>query len=296
MALLDFIRRKSSTENLAGLLEGFSIEVMPRTAANIADFRELLPAKTRVYIANIQGTPIDDMIATARRLSADGMAVMPHIPARLIKDKAALDDLIQRYRYEADVKQALLLGGDVAASQDGFDNSMELMETGLFDKHGFKNLHVAGHPEGNRQIDTDGSTRLVDEALMWKQDFSSRTDAKLAIVTQFAFDANVVVDWTERLRMMGVTMPVHVGVAGPARLSTLIKFAMTCGVGPSLSVLKKRGRDLANLALPYEPTDVLSGIAAHLAQNPDSLIKQIHMFPLGGVQRSAEWVAKQQFG
>ena len=82
-------------------LQDFSIEVMPRTAEKVDDFRALLPAGTRVYIAHIEGTPIEDMVATAKRLNADGFQVMPHFPARIIKDSATLADWIARYQGEA---------------------------------------------------------------------------------------------------------------------------------------------------------------------------------------------------
>ncbi|MBX9458735.1 MAG: methylenetetrahydrofolate reductase [Rhizobium sp.] len=277
---------------LSDMIEGWSIEVMPRTAAKIEDFRSILPEGTRVYIAHIDGTPIEDMVATARRLHAEGYPVMPHLPARSIIGAAQLEDWLKRYRDEADVKQALLLGGGNAAPAGTFASSIDMIETGLFDKMGFERLHIAGHPEGNKDIDGDGSSRLVDQALMWKQDFASRTDAEVAIATQFAFDAKSVTDWVERIQAMGVTIPVHVGVAGPTKLQTLIKFAIACGVGPSLKVLQKRAIDLSKLLVPYEPTEVIAGLADHKARNPDSLIEQIHVFPLGGINPSAEWMNK----
>ncbi|MEM1302567.1 MAG: methylenetetrahydrofolate reductase, partial [Pseudomonadota bacterium] len=91
---------------LEAFLQDFSIEVMPRTAEKVDDFRAILPEGTRVYIAHIEGTPIEDMVATAKRLSSDGFNVMPHFPARIIKDGATLRDWIARYQGEAGVSQA----------------------------------------------------------------------------------------------------------------------------------------------------------------------------------------------
>ena len=146
---------------------------------------------------------------------------------------------------------------------------MALIETGLFDAHGFTDLHVAGHPEGNRDIDPDGGTANVSAALAWKDAFQSRTDARMAIATQFAFDAEPIVAWAEGLRAAGITLPVHVGVAGPAKLQTMIKFAMACGVGQSLRVLQRRAADLTKLMLPFEPTEVLTALARHKAAHPE---------------------------
>ena len=292
MALLNFRRKETvapSGANAAveAFLEGYSIEVMPRTAEKVEDFRDLLPKGTRVYIAHIDGTPIEDMVATAKRLAAEGFPVMPHFPARIIKDKATLADWIARYQGEADVKQALLLGGGIDKPHGDFHCSMQLMETGLFD--GFDRLHVAGHPEGNRDIDPDGSDRNVMDALRWKQAFKERTDAKMAMATQFCFEAKPVIKWVNRLQAEGIDIPVHIGVAGPAKLQTMIKFAIACGVGPSLKVLQKRAMDVTKLLLPYEPNEFVAELAAHKAANPDFGIESVHFFPLGGIKTNATW-------
>ena len=293
MALLNFRKRDAAPATsgpaVEAFLQGYSIEVMPRTAEKVEDFREILPRGTRVYIAHIEGTPIEDMAATAKRIADEGFDVMPHFPARIIADKATLADWIARYQGEAGVRQGLLLAGGVKDPGGEFESCMQLMETGLFDKAGFTRLHVAGHPEGNRDIDPDGSDWNVSEALQWKQKFSERTDAKMAIATQFAFDARPVIAWADRLQREGIALPVHIGIAGPAKLQTLIKFAISCGVGPSLKVLQRRAMDVTKLVLPYEPADVIAALAAHKAANPGFGIEQVHFFPLGGIRTCAQW-------
>ncbi|MFT6223514.1 MAG: methylenetetrahydrofolate reductase (NADPH) [Paracoccaceae bacterium] len=293
MALLNFIRREKPQQDpttLNAFLEGFSIEVMPRTAAKVEDFSALLPKGTRVYVAHIEGTPIEDMVATARRLSENGYAVMPHFPARIIRDTAMLEDWIARYQGEAGVEQALLLAGGVDTPHGDFHCSMQLLETGAFGKAGFKRLHVAGHPEGNRDIDPDGGMKNVTEALAWKQKFSESSDAKMALATQFCFEAAPVIAWADALRAADIDLPIHIGIAGPAKLQTMIKFAIACGVGPSLRVLQKRAKDVTKLLLPFEPTEVLTDLAKHKAAHPDFNIEQVHFFPLGGIKANADWV------
>lgn len=270
----------------------WSIEVMPRTAAKIDSFKALLPQGTRVYIAHIAGTPIDDMVKTARRIREEDFTAMPHFPARSIPDQSTLELWIKRYTDEAGVTEALLLGGGEARPAGNINSSIDLMESGLFDRYGFKRLHVAGHPEGSRDIDPDGTTKEVDAALAWKTAFSERTDAQMAIVTQFGFDAKVLIDWAERIQTAGVTLPIHVGIAGPAKLQTLIKFAISCGVGPSLKVLQKRAMDITRLLTPYEPTEFVSALSHYKAQNPGSLIEQMHVFPLGGIAAGADWMRR----
>ena len=297
MALLNFNRKVAprftpGSADLEAFLQGYSIEVMPRTAQKVENFRDHLPEGTRVYIAHIEGTPIEEMVATAARIKREGYDVMPHFPARIIKDQATLADWIARYQGEADVRQALLLAGGVAQPHGDFDSSMQLMETGLFDKAGFQRLHVAGHPEGNKDIDPNGSDENVMEALRWKQAFSERTDAQMALATQFAFEAKPIIAWADALSAAGIDIPIHIGIAGPAKLQTLIKFAIACGVGPSLKVLQKRAMDVTKLLLPYEPTEVLNELAAHKAANPDFNIEKVHFFPLGGIKTNATWATE----
>mgnify|MGYP006272426427 CR=1 FL=1 len=295
--ILSFMRRKPEAPaprpaSTAAFLEGFSIEVMPRTAEKIEDFRAILPEGTRVYIAHIEGTPIEDMVATAKRIAGQGFPVMPHFPARIIANRETLAGWIARYQGEAGVDQALLLAGGVDAPHGDFDSSMQLMETGLFDKYGFRRLHVAGHPEGNKDIDPDGSDANVMEALRWKQAFSERTDAEMAIATQFVFEAEPVIEWANRLQAEGIRLPIHIGVAGPAKLQTLIKFAMACGVGPSMRVLQRRAKDVSKLLVPFTPEDVLADLAAYKAETPGFLVERVHFFPLGGIGKTAEFTAE----
>lgn len=297
MGLFSFLRKSTDASKegqaprlLENILRGYSIEVMPRTAEKVESFRDILPAGTRVYIAHIDGTPIEDMVRTARRLADEGFPVMPHFPARVIKDRAELANWIAQYQGEAGVKQGLLLGGGLNTPAGEFESSIQLIETGLFND--FERLHVAGHPEGNRDIDPDGSDRLVMQALRWKRAFSERTDAKLAITTQFCFEAAPVISWANRLADEGIDLPIHMGLAGPAKLQTLMKYAMSCGVGPSMRVLQRRAKDVSKLIMPYEPTDILLELANYKERNPGFGVEQVHFFPLGGIKANADWIGE----
>jgi methylenetetrahydrofolate reductase (NADPH) len=293
MALLNFgfkdVPAVEVNPQVETFLKDFSIEVMPRTAEKVEDFRDFLPGATRVYVAHIEGTPIEDMVATAKRLAAEGYDVMPHFPARIIKDEATLRNWIAMYQGEADVEQALILAGGVTTPHGDYHSSMQLLESGAFGDAGFKRLHVAGHPEGNKDIDPDGAMTNVDAALRWKQAFSDTSDAKMAITTQFCFEAKPVIDWANDLAANGITLPIHIGVAGPAKLQTLIKFSIACGVGASLRVLQRRAKDLTKLLLPFSPNEFLAELAAHKAQNPQLKISHVHFFPLGGIKTNAKW-------
>ncbi|MEO1102303.1 MAG: methylenetetrahydrofolate reductase [Pseudomonadota bacterium] len=273
---------------LARLLEGYSIEVLPRTAAKVANFGDILPAGTRVYIAHVPDAQLAPMVATAKRLCSDGLTVMPHFPARAFANVAMLETWIAAYA-DAGVHEALLIAGGAREPAGALRDAMSLAESGLFERYGFRRLHFAGHPEGNRDIDRDGTGRALTETLAAKQAFADRTAMPVALVTQFVFDAAAVSGWIARLRAAGIRLPVHVGVAGPAKLQTLIKYAALCGVGASAAVLKKRARDVTRLLRPFEPTEVLEDLAAVQAARPVDGVEAVHFFPFGGVAACTAW-------
>ena len=275
---------------IKNFLNDFSIEVTPRAVAKIENLSELIPPETLVYIAHIEGTPIDEMVKTAKKINDQGYVTMPHFPARIIKDKNTLKDWISRYQNEANVNNALLLGGGVKKPYGDYDSSIQLIESELFDIAGFNKLYFAGHPEGNKDIDPDGSTNNIDEALSWKNDFRNRTDADMAITTQFCFDSKTVINWANDIKNKGIDIPIHIGIAGPAKLQTLLRYSIECGVGASIKILQKRALDLTKLLLPYKPTNILSELAEYKFNNPDFNIKKVHFFPLGGVKQVSKFI------
>jgi methylenetetrahydrofolate reductase (NADPH) len=270
-------------------LTDYSIEVTPNAAIKIDNFAEVLPKNTRIYIAHIEGTPFEDMIKTAKKINDEGFIPMPHFPARIIKNKSILQDWVNQYSNEANVSEALIIAGGANKPYGDFDSSIQLIETGIFDKASFKRLHVAGHPEGNIDIDPDKSNKIVDEALSWKNEFAKRSDAKMAITTQFCFDSKSVIKWVNRLEDMGIDLPVHIGIAGPAKLQTLLRYSIECGVGASIKILQKRALDLTKLLMPYEPNSIISELAEYKSQNPNFNIEQVHFYPLGGTKTTARW-------
>ena len=280
--------------HLKDFISGYSIEVIPKTVAKTESFGDILPKSTRVYLAHLQDADITEMVPAAKRLNDEGFTVMPHIPARVIKNKAMLGDWLSMYQNEAGVDEALLIAGGSPKPIGDYDSSIKLIESGLFDLAGFKRLHIAGHPEGNKDIDPDGEIKNVSEALSWKQEFSKRTDAEMAIATQFCFDANVVKKWMDDIKDDGIDIPIHIGIAGPAKLQTLLKFSIECGIGSSMKVLTKRAKDITKLLLPYEPTQVLKELAEYKAKDPKFNIEQVHFFPFGGVKQTSDWVREVQ--
>ncbi len=279
-----------NNDSLKKFLNGYSIEVTPRAVAKIENLSEFIPSGTLVYIAHIEGTPIEEMVKTAKKINDQGYETMPHFPARIIKNKNTLKEWIFKYQNEANVHNALLLGGGVTKPYGEYDSSIQLIESELFDLAGFKKLYIAGHPEGNKDIDPDGSTKNVDEALSWKNKFKDRSDADMAITTQFCFDSRTVINWANSIKGKGIDIPIHIGIAGPAKLQTLLKYSLECGVGASIKILQKRAMDLTKLLLPYKPISILTELATYKSDHPDFNIEKVHFFPLGGVKQATNFV------
>jgi methylenetetrahydrofolate reductase (NADPH) len=264
----------------------FSIEVMPRTAKNIDNFRRILPKRTTVYVAHLEDTPIEEMFFTCKRLISEGMDPMPHIPARIIHNTGELEDWVKEYS-SLGVDQSLLLAGNGKTPKGELFNSIQLLESGTFEKYAFKKIQIAGHPEGNRDIDKDGSLEKTINALKAKQKFGQNTKLQIGITTQFCFDPQPVIQWLEVLESEQIDLPISLGLAGPTRLQSLIKYAIMCGVGPSISVLKKRAKDLTKLLLPFEPTEMIDALNSSKKNKLFKNVHSLHFFPLGGIEASA---------
>ena len=263
------------------------METTPRQAARLADFAELLPLGTRVNVTFLVGSEFEATIRTAKRLKADGMVPVPHIAARLIPGPRELDEMLTRLQGEVGVDEVLVIAGGRKLPAGEFDNSMQVLESGLLEKHAIHRIGVAGHPEGSPDIP---ALHAID-AVVWKNGFAERSGSELYIATQFGFDADAVIRWEREIRAAGNRLPIHLGLAGPATLKTLLAYASTCGIGPSLRVLTRQTRNLAKLAQVRTPDAMVERLARHRANDPDCLIRAVHLYPLGGVARCAEWLA-----
>ncbi len=263
--------------DVRALAQGASIEVLPGTAAQVPDFRKILPQGTRIFIAHLDtGTP-QDILDTTRRILDEGFVAVPHVVARMMPDAASLGWLVGQYR-DLGVTEAMVLAGDAETPAGPFDSAMSLLQTGLF--NGFGRLYVVGHPEGSRKLDPDGGTTAAEAALRDKQDWAKGKGIAMEIVTQFAFDADLILNWRDTLRDRGIDLPVRLGLAGPSPCDLLLEQAEACGVGPSLRHL----RDMPDRN--YDPTPLVAEIAAQGGNR----FTELHLFPFGGIEDSARWI------
>jgi methylenetetrahydrofolate reductase (NADPH) len=271
-------------QEVAEFLSDFSMEVTPKAAAKIEDFRAVLKPGTSVYITFLTGSDFSDTIALAERLRREGFNPVPHVAARSLPNRAFVEDALRKLKDLADIEQVLLIGGAGAQIGD-FPDTMQLLGTGLFDRFGITRIGVAGHPEGSPDI----SDAAIRSALAWKNDFARRSDAQLHIVTQFCFEAEPIIAWDKRIQSEGNRLPIHIGIPGLATIKTLAAHAKACGVGPSARFILKQALNVAKLLTVSTPAKLIADLARYRATDPECGISNVHFFPLGGIQKTADW-------
>ena len=263
-------------------MQNWSIEVSPSSNKKINDFREVLPVGTTVNVTEIPGSDPERILSTVHQLASQEMNAVPHIAARGIESLAALDGLITRYR-EAHVTEVLLIAGGYKQPIGDFASSIDVLETGLLENLGIKKVGVAGHPEGSPDI----SKAELADALKRKNAIAQESGLDMYLETQFCFDAQAILDWEEQIREAGNRLPIRVGLAGPARLKTLIHFAVISGVGPSLQFLKKQARNVTKLLTVQDPYELIETLAPHIDPQSPSALQSIHLYPFGDFSQTA---------
>ena len=275
--------------NIIRMLSRYSVELHPGDSKVLDAAQERLSPGTEVFLVWIPGANPMDLIASAARLQRGGLAPVPHIGARHVESSSQLERLVTRLAAEAGVDRVLLVGGDRAQSAGPYDSSLAVMQAGVFQKAGVTRVAVAGFPEGNPNI----ADAALEEALRAKVKFAHDTGLELSIVTQFCFTAQPIVDWLRRIRATGIDNPVRVGLAGPASVARLVRYAVRCGIGNSLHVLTEHP-SFAKLLTEKGPEPIIRDIAAQAESgtNGDTPlgIAGLHFFLFGGFDKTIDWI------
>lgn len=273
--------------SVAEWLRGYSIEVNPSQSKVIDAAVSRLKPGTQVFLTWIPGSNPMDMVEPATRLRQAGLIAVPHIGARHLENAAQLAQLADRLVHEAGVDRVLIIGGDRPTPAGPYDSSLAVMQTGIFQTLGVRSVAVAGFPEGNPNI----SETILDDALDAKLDFGRRNALQLSIVTQFCFRAEPIVDWLRRIRTRGIDLPVRIGLAGPAGLVTLMRYAVRCGIGNSLHVLTEHP-SFAKLLIEKGPEPIIRGIAesSRCRTGVPLRIAGLHFFVFGGFNKTVDWI------
>ncbi len=273
-----------SSGELAAGLESASVEVSSR-GHQLQELRDHFRPGTDVTITFLPGDNYRHNVDTAAALRRAGYNPVPHIAAREMPSREALDDFLARARGEADVTRVLLIAGDVALTRGPFRSSLDVCASGLIEARGIASLSVAGHPEGHPYLEAPEAFKVLEA---WR-DWGRQTKIRVDVVTQFCFESAPILKWIGELDARGIGLPVIVGLAGPATPATLTKFALRCGVGNSMRSLRSQIGRFGRLLTDTGPDDVMRGLqsAPKAATAP---IAGFHLFPFGGLRKAGGWL------
>ena len=239
----------------------FSLEITMKT-----DLSEL-PKVKDVYITMLPGNDYREIANKAVELAKSGFNPVPHFPARSIKNQSELKDFVNRCK-DGGVKQALVIGGSAQPIGD-FHSSIQLLETGLF--QGWR-IGIAGHPDGSPDI----SDKDLEKAMIDKKTYADY------IITQWCLDAKPIASFLSKQ-----TLPVHVGITGPLKISSLLKFANIVGAKNSINFLKTNVTKALDLLKPRDPNDIIE----QLKDSTDNF----HIYTFGGLKETNKWLTENNY-
>jgi methylenetetrahydrofolate reductase (NADPH) len=267
-------------------LQNLSVELVAIDKASIRAAGALFRQGTEVFIANLPKHRAGKQLEAAIELRRSGMTPVPHFVARNFESTAEFESLMNGLSQQAAVDTALVLGGDRDQPLGPYSESLQLLDSGLFEKHGFRKVYIAGYPEGHRRI-TDAELALARDR---KLAAAAARGLEVTLLSQFCFDSRPIIEWVRGLRAAGVSTPYRVGVASPASKAALLKFALLCGVGPSLRALQGREQMASNMLSGETPESLLRDVAVARNEMAGLNIDGAHFYTFGSLAKVSEWL------
>jgi methylenetetrahydrofolate reductase (NADPH) len=272
-------------QHAEALVASCSIEISPRDDLAGDGLGELFRPGTTVFVNHPGSVTHHDIVGACVRLRRAGFNPVPHIAARRLVSFTQASDFVHRASNEAGVMGALVIGGDPERAMGPFPDAHDLLASGLLARNALRAVLFAGYPEGHPRI----AARVLDEALRAKLALARQQGLEASVVTQFSFDAAPILHWAAKLKAGDIVSPVRVGIAGPATVATLAKFAVRCGIGASLRALARGHTAFARILAEAGPDALIEALAA--GEDPRWPIDGLHIFTFGGVRRTAEWIS-----
>jgi len=263
---------------LRALLESARYEVIPARATEDKVLRHV----PRDVVVTVTASPVKGLEPTldlAGRLAAHGYRTVPHVPARLLRDDVHLKDVVDRLR-EAGVDDVFVPAGDADPPAGSYDGALPVLRR-LSELGGpFARVGVTGYPESHPLIHDD-----VTVQAMW-----DKSEHATYIVSNLCFDPRVLGGWLTRIRRRDVTLPVHVGVAGPVQRAKLLSMATRIGVGESARFLTRHPSWFVRFAAPggYAPDKLLTRTRNALT-DPSSGVAGLHLFTFNQIAETERW-------
>lgn len=267
------------------LLRELSIEITAKDHDKIELLRDRIPDRTPISITFLPGEDIDSRILAACRVRDAGFIPVPHISARRLHSVGELDAFLAALTDSACVDRVFVVAGDIAEPEGPFRDALSVIRSGVLARHGIEQVGIAGYPEGHPDI----SGAALERALYDKLETLEAAGQSAWIATQFGFDAEPVLDWLTALRTQ-TAVPVRIGVAGPASIKALLRFAARCGVGVSAKVMAKYGLSLTQLLGSAGPGPLIEELSERLIPEVHGEVR-LHFYPFGGLEKTADWIA-----
>ena len=277
--------RNQKELNIKKLLQSYSIETTPNVYEKYGEFSNLVSINNPIYITYLPNENSSRVIDTAKKLTNEGFDVIPHLPARTMRNIAEIESYIGNLSEEAGCNKILVIGG--GSNQKGnITSSLDILKTDLLSKYNFKEVGLAGHPNGNSDI----SEKELDKAIIEKNEFVKNIDYKAYLATQFFFEASSLEIWEKKLDSLNNKLEIHAGIPGPATLKTLIGYASSCGLGNSIRFLSKQAINITKIATIRTPNKIITDLADYKVKNPDSKLTKLHFYPFGGIKKTSKWL------
>ena len=271
--------------HLRRLSRGATMETSTRNLAEIHDYGKWIEPGAEVFVAWVPGMPCQHLISVSRLLRQKGYVPVPHVVARRLVSDAQARDLFAGLRAEADIDRVLLVGGDDSQAAGPFSTTLSMLQSGIPASNGVRRVYLGGFPEGHPKTGADVVSASLDARIAWAAD----SGIELSLVSQFCFDGDAIYRWVADLRSRGIGIPVRIGMAGPATLRALLRYAALCGIGASARMLRGRALALTRLAVEEGPDQVAYGFARLQATTALEGVEGFHLFSFGGVEASARW-------
>jgi methylenetetrahydrofolate reductase (NADPH) len=208
---------------------------------------------------------------------------VPHIPVRAIADAPALARLLRDLAAQARVREVLLIAGDAPRAAGPYESVADALRDSAFRDSGIRRVSFAGHPEGHPRVAMETIRRAERE----KAAIAEEQDLQATFVTQFVFEPEPLLAWARDMRAEGVRARLVAGLAGPAKLSALFKYALRCGVGPSIRALGTNTATVAELVGDQGPLAMMRALA-----DRHGSFDGMHFYGFGGFLRTCEWLAE----
>jgi methylenetetrahydrofolate reductase (NADPH) len=274
-------------EAITQLARECSIEMNVQDVRDLEASRELLPAGKKVYVSHLPKQTWRQTLDACRAVSEAGFAPVPHIPVRLLDNERTLDTFLADAVRNAGVHEVLLIAGDYPHPSGPYASVADVLRTGKLGEHGLSRVSLAGHPEGHPKV----SLQEIRHAEREKAQLALSLGLETTLLTQFFFEAHPFLDWASQLRSDVPGVRLVGGLSGPASIATLFRYAVRCGVGPSIRALGARPTSLVKLIGDHGPEHVMRDLATARVARP-GVFDGVHFFCFGGFLRTCEWLQR----